>query len=215
MRRFGILLVGCALVVAGCTSSGGSDSSARLRSVLLQLKDFPPSWRAFPQPEDAPDLLGDIAVCTGAVEREDPVSLVRSSEFRHGDQRISSTAVELKTTSDVSKRSTSLGRHGVESCAAQAGRRRVLDAVPDATIISQTATVQEGGVNVAINFAGEMHGVYTVDSEGRRSKVYVDAVFILGTAFYSDITFVGVDHPVPATIQHVLTDNVALREQHA
>jgi hypothetical protein len=91
----------------------------------------------------------------------------------------------------------------------------VLDAVPDATIISQTATVQEGGVNVAINFAGEMHGVYTVDSEGRRSKVYVDAVFILGTAFYSDITFVGVDHPVPATIQHVLTDNVALREQHA
>jgi hypothetical protein len=214
VHRFGVLLLGGVLALAGCTSSGEDDTHQRLRSALLQLSDFPPSWRAFPQSAKAGDLLGDIAVCTGAVEREDPVATVQSSEFRNGQQRITSTAVALKSEGDVSKRANSLGLPNADRCAAQAAQQRVLDLLPGAKITSSDFTVQPGGVNVAINYAGIAHGVVNADVEGKATKVYVDAVFLLGSAFYSDITFVGVNTPVPDAIQHVLTDDVALRAQH-
>ena len=210
-----LLALGCALAVAGCTSSGSNDSATKMRSVLLQLSDFPPTWRAYPQSDKAPDLLGQIAVCAGVVNDAGGITTVRSSEFRHLEQRITSTAVSLNTEQDVSTRVTALGSPKADRCAAQAARQRVLDALPGATVRSATFSVSEGGVNVAINYAGVAHGVVNVDVEGRPAKVYVDAVFVLGSRFYSDITFLGVNTPVPDSIQHVLTDDVALRAQHA
>jgi hypothetical protein len=213
-RRLAVALLGCVLALAGCTSSGNDDTAKQLRSVLLQLSDFPPTWRAFPQSDKAGDLLGDIAVCTGAVKQEDPVTTVQSSEFRFKQERIASTAVALKTPSDVALRANSLGKAKANDCAAQAVQRRVLDLLPGATVTSAEFATQPGGVNVAINYAGTVHGVLNADVEGKQAKVYVDAVFLLGSDFYSDIMFVGVNASVPDEIQHVLIDRVAQREQH-
>ena len=214
-RRVAVLLFGGVLALAGCSGSSGYDPSQQMRAALLQLSDFPPTWRAYPQSANAGDLLGDIAVCTGAVKQERPVAMVQSSEFRNHQERITSTAVALNSNGDVSKRASSLGLPRATGCAARAAQQRVLDLLPGAKITSADFTVQPGGVNVAINYAGILHGVVNADVEGKATKVYVDAVFLLGTAFYSDITFLGVSSPVPDAIEHVLTDDVALREQHA
>jgi hypothetical protein len=71
LRRFGVALLGGVLVLAGC-SSGEDTTHKTLRLVLLQLSDFPPSWRAYPQSDKAPDFLGAIAACTGSAEQSVP-----------------------------------------------------------------------------------------------------------------------------------------------
>jgi hypothetical protein len=213
LRRFGVALLGGVLVLAGC-SSGEDTTHKTLRLVLLQLSDFPPSWRAYPQSDKAPDFLGAIAACTGSAEQSGSTETVQSSEFRHGPERITSTAVAFPTQEDVAKRADALGSSKADMCAAQAAQRRVLDALPGAKITSSKFSSQAGGINVAINYAGFVHGVVDADVEGRRTHVYIDAVFLLGDLFYSDITFLGVGAPVSATIQKVLTDDVAIRAQH-
>ena len=213
MRRLGVLLLACALVCAGCS---GSEEPIRkvMRSVLLQLSDFPPSWRSFPPSDQQGDLLGDLASCTGVTVHGTSIATERSGEFRNGEQRITSTAVGFDGNSPSSERADALGSAKANDCMAQAVRNRVLEAVPGATITSSEFTVQSGGVNVAVNWAGSATGVVTVDRAGRSTKVYLNTVFLFGRNFYCDITFLGVGKPVADFIRGVLTDKVALRAQH-
>jgi hypothetical protein len=209
-RRPAALLL-CLLAVAGCSSSG-DDARSTLKSVLLQLSDFPPTWRGFPVADNAGDVLGELAACTG-VKPFDRVATVQSLEFRHLQQRITSTGVALKHREDLSKLQEALGSPKANKCAAQATRQRVLAVVPGATIKSSVFSVRQGGVQVEINYAGDVTGVVTVDVGGQTAKVYVNTVFLLGVTYYSDITFVGAGQPISESIRHVLTDRVALREQ--
>jgi hypothetical protein len=212
MRRFALLLAGV-LVLAGC-----SDSEPPIRKVmqstLLQLSDFPPSWRSFPPPDNQNDLLGELAKCTG-VQLDDPsVATVHSGEFRKGRQVITSTAVGFDSNHATSQRGAALSSHRADGCMAQEVRDRVLEAVPGATITSSHFTVQSGGVNVAVNWIGSATGTVTVTDNGRQTKVYIDTVFLYGRNFYCDLTFLGVDQPVSDFVEGTLIDDVALRAQH-
>jgi len=208
-------LLACGVLLAGCTSSSRVDDKRRrqLEQVLLQLRDFPPSWRSFPTSDSTGDLLGDVATCTGDTQGAQSVATAHSGEFRRGQQHITSTAVAYPDQETVARFAGALGNARAVHCVAQALRPRVLAVVPDASITGAHFTVQEGGVNVAINYAGKTTGVVSADAEGRPVHVDVDVVFILGNDFYSDITFIGVDTRVSEFIRHVLTDDVAFRAQ--
>jgi hypothetical protein len=212
MRRLGVLLV----LVLGCCACTSSPEPIHktMRSVLLQLSDFPPSWRSFPAANDQGDLLGDLATCTGVTVHGKSIATERSGEFRKGRQRITSTAVGFDDNGPSADRATALGSSKADGCMAQVVRNRVLEAVPGATITSSQFTVQSGGVNVAVNWAGSATGVVTVAQDGHQVKVYIDAVFLFGRNFYCDLTFLGVGAPVQDFVRKVLTDDVALRAQH-
>ena len=213
MRRLGLLLLACVVAVAGCSDSH-EDIHKTMRSTLLQLSDFPPSWRSFPASDGQGDLLGALADCTGVTVHGSSVATERSGEFRRGQQRITSTAVGFDENQPASERATALGSSRADGCMAQAVRDRVLEALPGGKITSSQFTVQSGGVNVAVNWAGSATGSVTVDQDGRPTKVYIDTVFLFGRNFYCDITFLGVGKPVSDLIRNVLTDDVALRAQH-
>jgi hypothetical protein len=215
LRRVAGLALSCVVALTGCSGSGEDTTHKKLRATLLQLSDFPPTWRAFGQSDRAPDLLGDIATCTGTVHEGEAVATVQSDEYRHAQERITSTAVALPTQNDVAKRAAALSSPKAKTCAAQVLRQRVLDALPGAKITSSSFTAQEGGINVAINYSGAVHGVYHVDVSGKPTKVYLDSVFLQGDLFYADVTFLGVNSPIAAGIQTILTNRVALRAQHS
>jgi hypothetical protein len=181
---------------------------------VLQLSDFPPSWRAYPQSGDTRDVLGEAATCTGDTSGGKRVATVRSPEFRHGDLHITSTGVGYDTTIAVSNRGDALGGAKAQNCMTQAMRRQVLALLPGATIKSTSLTVQNGGVNVAVNYAGAVTGTMKVDINGKPDTVYVDTVFLLGTDYYIDLNFVGVGSRVSDFIRGALTDKIAVREQH-
>ena len=205
---FGVLLGG-----VSCTGSSG-DLPSRINGVVLQLSDFPPSWRAYPQPTDAPDILGETASCTGDAKGGKSVTTVRSSEFRHGDQHITSTGIGYASTIAVSDRADALGSKKAEDCVAPAMRAQVLSVLPGATIKSTSLTVKQGGINVAVNYAGAVSGTMKVDLAGKPATVYVDTVFLLSTDFYVNLNFVSVGKRVSDFIQTVLTNKIAVREQH-
>lgn len=205
----------CISAVAACTSQGVDKSRQTVTSALLQLSDFPPSWRAFPASDQAGDLLGAIATCTGKGTAAKSSFTVHSSEFRNGQQRITSTAVAYSDPADALTQGNTLSSPRADQCMAQAVRPAVLALVPGATITAARFDVQSGGVNTAVNQAGSATGVVTVQTGGRGEKVYVDAVFLLGTNYYSDLTFIGVGKPVAGYIQNVLTTRVAMREQRS
>jgi hypothetical protein len=212
MRRLGVLLA-CVLVCAGCSSSDNPIGKT-MQSVLLQLSDFPPSWRAFPPPSGQNDLLGELAKCTGVALSGSSIATVHSSEFRHGGQRITSTAVGYDSNHEASLRGDSLGNPRADGCMAKEVHDRVLEALPDATITSSKFTVQSGGVNVAVNWVGSANGTVTVADKGQHKTVYISTVFLYGRSFYCDVTFLGVDRPVSDIVQTTLIDNVAQRAQH-
>ena len=210
--RFGLLLLACVLVCAGCSGSE-EPIHKTMESVLLQLSDFPPSWRSFPASDKQNDLLGDVASCTGVPLRGKSIATARSGEFRNGQQRITSTAVGFDGTRPPADRVTALGNPRADDCMAKAARNRVLEAVPGATITSAKFTVGSGGVNVAANLAGTATGVVTVEQNGKSTKVYLDTVFLLGRDFYCDVTFLGVGKPVSNFVRSTLTNDVAARAQ--
>jgi hypothetical protein len=212
MRRFAPLLAGV-LVLAGCSES---DPPIRkvMQSVILQLSDFPPSWRSFPPPASQNDLLGELATCTGVPLDDASVATVHYGEFRKGSQIITSSAVGFDANHPASQRGAALSDPRADDCMAEAVRDRVLDALPGATIDSSQFTVQSGGVNVAVNWIGSATGTFTVTDNGQQTKVYIDTVFLYGRNFYCDITFLGVGQPVAAFVEGTLIDDVALRAQH-
>jgi hypothetical protein len=215
LRRLAAVLLSGVLVLAACSSSGEDLTHKTLRETLLQLSDFPPTWRGFPQSEKAPDLLGTIAACTGTADKGEALMTVQSDEFRHGLQRITSTAVALPNQNDVAKRAAALSNPKAKTCAAQALRQRVTDAVPGAKITSAKFTAQEGGIDVPINYTGVVHGYFVADVKGKSTKIYLDSVFLQGHLFYADVTFLGVGAPISSGIQQILIDRVALRAQHS
>jgi hypothetical protein len=214
VRALGALLVGVA-VVGACTSQGTDKSRQAVESALLQLSDFPPTWRAFTAPDQSPDLLGSIASCTGAGTTAKSDFTVHSQEFRNGQQRITSTAVAYSDPSNALKQANALSSPRADQCMARAVRPVVLALVPRATITSAKFDVRSGGVNTAVNQAGSATGTVTVSAGGRTEKAYLDVVFLLGTNYYSDITYLGLGKPVAGFIQNVLTTRVAMREQHS
>ena len=88
----GAAILGVAIGGVGCT--GSSDNlHSNLDKAVLQLSDFPPTWRAYPQSGDTRDVLGEAANCTGDTTGGKVVTSVRSPEFRHADLHITSTGV--------------------------------------------------------------------------------------------------------------------------
>lgn len=202
-------------VLAACTSQGTDKNRQTVESALLQLSDFPPSWRAFPAADQAVDLLGDIATCTGSGTTAKPEFTVHSSEFRNGQQRITSTATAYSDPANAIKQGNALASPRADQCMAQAIRPSILALLPGATIQSSSFQVLSGGYNTAVNVAGTATGTVTVQAGGRTEKVYVDTEFLLGTNYYSDITFINVGQPVAHFIENVLTTRVAMREQRS
>jgi hypothetical protein len=213
MRRFGVALLACAIVCAGCSDSA-EPIRKTMRDVLLQLDDFPPSWRSFPARDDQGDLLGELARCTGVTVHGSPIATEHSGEFRRDDQRITSTAVGFESNGETADRAHALDSDRASECMGDAVRDRVLEAVPGGSIRNADFTVQSGGVNVAVNLVGTATGVVTVDADGTTTQVYIDTVFLYGRNFYCDVTFLGVGKRVSDLIRGVLTDDVALRAQH-
>lgn len=215
MRRIGVVLLTCLIACAGCSSSAGNGESRKtLESVLLQLSDFPPTWRSFPPPAETGDLLGDLAACTGDAADAKSTVTVHSGEFRRGEQYITSTAVSYEHRSALSRVVGALGDAKAERCMAQAIRPRVLAHVPQGKITSERFTVRQGGLNVSITYAGDAAGVVTATADGRPERIYVDAVFFVALDFHADITFIGVGDRVPTFIRNALSNDVAHRAEH-
>jgi hypothetical protein len=210
-----VVLSGC-LAVVGCTSSKVSDTTVRdtLASVILQLSDFPPSWRQYPPPASQPDVLDDLAACTGDPRTGKRVAEARSGEFRNGRQQIASLAVAYDSQDAVSMRAESLANPKANSCMAQVMRRTVLAAAPADSTVTSRYTVTAGGVNVAADLVGTAVGIVTVTVDGNPVKVYVDVTIIAGRNFYADITFVGVGRRVSDLVRSALVNDVAKRAQH-
>jgi hypothetical protein len=214
MRRAGLLFL-CCLALVGCSSSGGGNVHKTLSSVVLQLSDFPSSWRAYPAPDSQVDVLGELAKCTGnARGAGKPVSTARSSEYRHGTQRITSMAVALHSDSDVGKLLAGIASRTAPACIAGPLRRQVVAAVPGATKATDSAfSVIEGAFNTAANVVGSATGTVTVEVDNRPVKVYVDVAFLTGAQFYGEITFIGAGSRIPDAIRAALVDDMAFRAQ--
>jgi hypothetical protein len=214
MRRT-IALVTCCLVLASCTGSNGDyDARAALRAVLLQLSDFPPSWRSLPASGADLDVLSDLAACTGDRHRGKRRQLVRSGTFRHGAQRISSTAVSFDTQQDVADRVAAIGNQKAPTCLPHVLDPVVRDAVPGVPLVRSDYHAMAGAINAAVNLVGTADGVVTVNSGSRASRVYVDVSFITGSNFYAYVTFIGVGRPISERIRTIVTNDVATRGQH-
>ena len=212
----GLALLVCGVsAVAACTSQGTDKSRQTVESALLQLSDFPPSWRAFPASNQAVDLLGSIATCTGTAVKAKSDFTVHSSEFRNGQQRITSTATAYSDPSNAIKQSNALASPRADECMAQAITPSVRALVPNSTIGASSFQVLSGGYNTAVNVAGTATGTVTVQAGGHTEQVYVDVEFLLGTNYYSDVTFMNVGKPVAHFIENVLTTRVAMREQRS
>ncbi len=208
--------VSACLALVGCTGSGSGDAVRKtLQSVVLQLSDFPPSWQSFPATGPATDVLTELAACTKDRHPGEGVDTVRSGTFRHGQQRISSTAVAFGSQEAVSDRVAALGDAKADTCMAQ-----VLDAtVRDTTAfagspIGSRYTVTAGAVNAAVNLVGTDVGVVRLDAEGSTTKAYVNVAFITGRDFYAYLTFIGLGRPVADRVRNALIDDVARRAQH-
>ena len=209
----GAAILGVAIGGVGCT--GSSDNlHSNLDKAVLQLSDFPPTWRAYPQSGDTRDVLGEAANCTGDTTGGKVVTSVRSPEFRHADLHITSTGVGYDSTIAVSNRGDALGGAKANGCMTQAMRQQVLAVLPGATIQSTSLTIQNGGINVPVNYAGAVSGTMKVDIKGQSETVYVDTVFLLGTNYYVDLSFIGVGSRISAFIRNTLSEKIAIREQH-
>jgi hypothetical protein len=209
----GVALLGAVVGLVSCSGSSG-DVQSKVKNAVLQLDDFPPSWRAYPQSGDTRDVLGETATCTGHATGGKSVTTVRSPEFRHGDQHITSTGVGFSNTIAVSNRADSLGSARVEQCMTSAMKQQVLAALPGATIASASVKVQQGGVNVPVNYAGAASGSMKVTIGGKSETVFADAIFLLGTDYYVDLNFVSVGKRVSDFIRSALAKHIAVREQH-
>jgi hypothetical protein len=185
-----------------------------LRSVLLQLHDFPPSWRMFAAPAAQRDVLGGLAACTGDARGAGrAAAVVKSGEFRNGRRHITSMAVAYDSQQPVTQHMASLSSPKADGCIAKVIRPQVLAAAPSASITSQQFTVTSGSYNVAANVEGSATGVVHVRLAGRPVGVHVDIAFITGAHYYAEVTFIGVGAPVPAYIRKDLTDDIAFRAQ--
>lgn len=209
----GTALLGVVIGGVGCTGSS-NDVHDKLDKAVLQLSDFPPTWRAYPQSGDVRDVLGDAATCTGDTKGGKVVTTVRSPEFRHADLHITSTGVGYDTTIAVSYRGDTLGDAKAQACMTQAMRQQVLAVLPGSSIQSTSLTIQNGGVNVPVNYAGAVSGTMKVDIKGQSETVYVDTVFLLGTDYYVDLNFIGVGSRISDFIRNTLAQKIAIREQH-
>jgi hypothetical protein len=209
-----LAVAGCCLALAGCTSSGSTDTRAALKGVLLQLSDFPPSWRSFPASGPDIDVLTDLAKCTGDQHRGERRELVRSGTFRNGAQRIASTAVSFDTQQDVSDRVAAIGNQKTPDCLGGILDAAVRDAVPGATPVHSTYHAIAGAINAAVNLVGTADGVVTVNGDGGSRKVYVDVSFVTGHNFYAYVTFIGVGKRISSRIRTIVTTDVASRGQH-
>ena len=212
--RRALAVAACCLALAGCTSSGGTDTRAALQGVLLQLSDFPPSWRSFAPSGPDLDVLTELAKCTGDQHRGARRELVRSSTFRNGVQRIASTAVSYDTQQDVSDRVAAIGNQKTPRCLSGILDPAVRDAVPGATPVHSTYHAVAGAVNAPINLVGTADGVVTARTDTGTRKVYVDVSFITGPNFYAYVTFTGVGKRISARIRTIVTTDVASRGQH-
>jgi hypothetical protein len=212
MRRTLVFLV-CLSALAGCTSSG-KDERDTLTSVLLQLSDFPPSWRSFSPSASQVDVLGGLANCTGDDRgAQASVASVRSGEFRNGRQRITSMAVAFDSQHAVSQRVAAIGDTRANSCLAKVLRTTVLGVDSADSVIASHYTVIPGGINVAVNLVGTAEGVVTVSADGNLMNVYVDIAFITGRNFYSDVTFIGLGRRISLYVRNALIGNIAQRAQ--
>lgn len=214
-RTIAIAAVACSLAAVSCTSSGGPDAVHRtLDAVVLQLHDFPPSWRAYDAPAGQPDVLGEMAQCTGDARNvKQNVAAVRSREFRSGRLRVTSMAVALETQEAVTQRVNSLGDRKAGSCLATVLHGQVSSAVPGGSTLSQHYTVVPGGYNVAVNYVGDATGVVKMSVEGAPVNVYVDVAFLTGRDFYASVTFIGVGTRLNKYARAELTNDVAARAQ--
>jgi hypothetical protein len=202
----------CVLVATGCSSSAsGPPSHSTVASVGLQLSDFSPSWRR--ASVSAPDILNQLATCTGAdLSRAGSArETVGSGVFRNGDRRIWSVTTGYASQRGVADRTNALGSAHADACIARVLRPSVADAMPGSRIISSHYTAEPGALNTAASVVGSATGVVTVDSNGRRAKVHVDATFIAGRELASVLVFIGIGKPVPDWIRSTLVNNVAER----
>jgi hypothetical protein len=212
MRR-AVAVLACCLALAGCTGSGGEDTRKTLRGVLLQLDDFPPTWRSFEPSDKDIDLLSDLATCT-ADEHHGSGKLVRSGTFRHGAEQIASTAVGFDTQQQVSDRVDAIGDQKAPRCLARILDPVVRDATNGATPVSADYHAIAGAFNSAVNLVGTADGIVKVKAGDRTTKVYVDVAFITGRDFYAYVTFIGVGRRISERIRNIITNDVASRGQH-
>lgn len=217
VRRSAVLLA-CALALLGCTSSGNRAEQFRrkLTAVLLQLSDFPPTWRAFPMSQQDPNVLTSLAACVGGKgTHASPIAVIHSEEFRHADERISSAGAAFSSQDPVSDAATALGKPAARRCMAQVMRTRITEAVPGASVTGSHWTVQPGGINVPINYAGLARGVIDATRNGAPVKIYADVVFITGASIDADVTLVNVGRPIAKYIRDSVVDDIAGRAQRA
>ena len=69
----------------------------------------------------------------------------------------------------MADRADALGSAKAKDCATQAMRRQVLAVLPGATIKTASLSVQNGGVNVAVNYAGAVSGTMMYERGERDS----------------------------------------------
>lgn len=202
------------------TSANVSPAAARLAATMLRRSDLPGAgWTATPNPPDPNDDSEQAALvaCVGRRNTApDKTGDLESPQYSSGTVEISSNATSYRSQADIATDVAILRDPKFIRCEHRTARADLARTAPaGATIDGVNISFTSHPRGLPHNVVGLLSGRIRVSGAGGSVTAYLTAADIVGPLVEAQVEFIGVAHPVPASISRPLVNKIAARVARA